>query len=170
MWRALFCLPLLVHAAFGATPAIIHSDWGDVEEVRQIDHFYVSAAPDEGELVKFHDAGGAVVIDLRTPKEMNCGTRSQAAKLGLSFHSIPFDSKDALSPKLLSQFATAMAEAHGKPVLVTCQTGNRAALLLTAHLVASGQLAPAAAPLEAKSFGLRSDALKKKLAAYLAAR
>lgn len=154
---------------FAANPAPVstHANWGNLETVTQYGNYYFANAPDEAALAAFKKVGGTAVVDLRTTKEMDCSEIALVGKLGMKYHNVQFSKTDPINKDTITQIEKIVKEADGKPVLLHCSTGNRAAAWLAVHLVEQNKVDAPTAMRVAEEAGLNSADLKTKLATYL---
>lgn len=73
----------------------------------------------------------AVVIDLRRAEEGVDTEAAQMRSLGVPYFNLPV-TLDTLDQGMVSQFDTLLSEHSGRPIIVHCQSGNRAGLLWAA--------------------------------------
>ena len=127
----------------------------------QYDRFYISGAPKEKDLEDFKKKTGAYVIDLRSINEMgSCSEPATAGKLGLQYRKVSFEKAENISPEVIRDIDKSVNEAGGKPVLLFCKTGNRAAAWLAIHLVEKQHMNLEEAVKIAQGVGLKADGEK----------
>ena len=102
---------------------------------------YIAGQPDEEALRRFHELGATVVVNLRTPGEMDDRDRvpfDEAAllgELGMEYVHIPLGGEDhPYTPEAVAAFAETL-EKHNGPVLMHCTIGWRASYLWAAYLI-----------------------------------
>lgn len=82
----------------------------------------------------------AVVIDLRHPDEGIDLESEQMRSLNVPYYNLPI-SPSTLDRTTVNQFAALLDEYSGRPIVVHCQSGNRAGLLWAALLKERGMSA-----------------------------
>ncbi len=134
----------------------------------RVDDVFVAAKLTPAIMKEFKAAGGEIIIDVRDFSEHGeCGEAAMAGKLGLKFFMSPLPKADPFTKETIAAVEKIVADAKGKPVLVSCSTGNRAAGFLAAHLVEKKRMAPEKAIQVAKANGLNSDFTEELLREYL---
>ena len=106
---------------------------------------------------------GAMVIDLRTPKEGTAAEAAQMERAGIEYLSIPVG-REPVTEATLAQFSSALAAHNDQPILVHCRSGNRAGLLWAMHRIDQGKSVDEA--LAEVDPIVTSDALKKAITAH----
>lgn len=107
---------------------------------------------DDGALARL--AGRDVlVVDLRTPGEGIDSEAEAARSLGIDYHNVPV-SGTVIDPAQVQRLDALLSEAEGRPVVVHCASGNRAAMLWGAVQLQRGaeleQVMDAVAPIATK--------------------
>ena len=102
---------------------------------------YIAGQPDEAALAELKNRGVAVVINARTPSEVEnrelvpFDEASVVGDLGMSYISIPLGGEEfPYEPSAVEKLAEVLAAHHG-PVLIHCTYGGRAVYLWIAYLV-----------------------------------
>jgi uncharacterized protein (TIGR01244 family) len=102
---------------------------------------YIAGQPDEAAFAELARRGVTVVINARTPSEMEDPEQLQfdeeavVRELGMSYVWVPLGGDDhPYNPQAVDTFDDALASSDG-PILVHCLYGGRAAYLWVAHLV-----------------------------------
>jgi len=102
---------------------------------------YIAGQPDEAALAELVGRGVAVVVNTRTPKEVEDREKvpfdeeSAVRNLGISYVAIPLGGEDhPYEPAAVEQFAEVLSTSDG-PVLIHCGYGGRAAYLWLAYLI-----------------------------------
>jgi uncharacterized protein (TIGR01244 family) len=149
---ALFFTVILVAAigfgdcgADGAPPAMpkkVENVVGVARDNLYLDgRVYISGQPDEAAFEELARRGVAVVINARTPGEMEDPEELQfdeeavVRELGMSYVWIPLGGDDhPYEPTAVDKLDDALSSSDG-PVLIHCLYGGRAAYLWVAHLV-----------------------------------
>lgn len=105
---------------------------------------YIASQPDEAGLARMAEAGVTVVINLRTPAEMERLSFDAAAaveQLGMRYVHVPQGGSEyPASPAVLDRVAEAIADADGAPVLLHCASSARASHMFAAWLYREQQL------------------------------
>jgi len=112
------------------------------------------------------------IVNLRLTAEPGAAieeSRAAAAKAGLTFIHLPFNSA-APDPAVADAFITAVTNAANQPVFINCGSANRVGALWLAKRLVVDKWARARAVDEAKLIGLSSGALEKFAVDYSAAR
>ncbi len=99
-----------------------------------------SLADQAPQLIKRHNA---IVIDLRHPSEGIDPEAQNMRALGVSYFNLPV-TPNTLNSELVNKFDTLLTEHTGHPIVVHCQSGNRAGLLWAALLKERGESSAAA--------------------------
>ena len=86
--------------------------------------------PTEAQIATVRDSGVAVVINLRTPKEMKFDERKAVEKLGMTYVEIPVAGAAGLTPENVEKLHRALEAAKGKKVLLHCGSANRVGALM----------------------------------------
>jgi len=102
---------------------------------------FIAGQPDTDALLRFRELGVTVVINLRTPAEMDNRDRvpfDEAAfvvEQGMEYVHIPLGGDDhPYTPEAVATFAKTL-EKHGGPVLLHCTVAWRASYLWSAYLI-----------------------------------
>ncbi len=147
-------VPLLA-LCFGFPPA--SADDGPTPELKKHGNFYVGPALTTGMLKDFKAKGGATVIDLRGFEEKGeCGEAAVAAKMGIRYYAAPMPKSDPVTNEAVDAVNRVLADAEkGKPVLLTCSTGSRAAAFLAVRLAREEKMPVEQAIAAARALGLK---------------
>ncbi len=136
-------------------------------EIKNYGNIYVAGTPTEQELASFKKRKGAVVLDLRAIDELgNCSEPATVAKLGLQYNRVNFAKDPKIDPQVIADIDKAVAQAHEKPILLFCKTGNRAAAWLAIHMVREEGRSLESALSVARGLGLKDD-MEKAVREYL---
>jgi uncharacterized protein (TIGR01244 family) len=134
-----------------ALPAPIEDFEGVTGGVFKDGRLFIAGQPDEDALRRFHELGVTVVVNLRTPAEMDNRERvpfDEAAfvrEQGMEYVHIPLGGDDhPYTPEAVATFAETL-EKHGGPVLLHCTVAWRASYLWAAYLILYQDFAFAAA-------------------------
>ena len=102
---------------------------------------YIGGQPSQAALAALRGLGVTVVVNLRTPAEMEDRQRvpydeaAAVAELGMEYVSIPLGGdQHPYTPAAVDRFAKALAD-HPGPVLLHCTVGWRASYLWVAYLI-----------------------------------
>jgi len=124
-----------------ALPAPIGDFEGVRGEVFKDGRLFIAGQPDEDALRRFRELGVTVVVNLRTPAEMDNRERvpfDEAAfvrEQGMEYVHIPLGGDDhPYTPEAVATFAETL-EKHGGPVLLHCTVAWRASYLWAAYLI-----------------------------------
>ena len=103
---------------------------------------YISGQPNEDALAELQRKGVSVVVNARTPEEMDdresvpFDEERAVVDLGMSYVAIPLGGDDhPYGPEAVERLAEVLASSD-QPVLIHCGYGGRAAYLWIAYLVA----------------------------------
>jgi protein tyrosine phosphatase (PTP) superfamily phosphohydrolase (DUF442 family) len=88
--------------------------------------------------------------------------------VGIPYQSIPVETKKGFSAETILKIESFLDRSPDKPILIACQSGNRAAAILALHLAKEEHLSSAQTLERAKELGMTSPELKRKMAQYLA--
>jgi uncharacterized protein (TIGR01244 family) len=127
---------------------------------------FIGGQPAHGALVKLRDLGVTVVVNLRTPAEMEDRQRvpydeaAAVAELGMEYVSIPLGGdQHPYTPQAVDRFAKALAD-HQGPVLLHCTVGWRASYLWVAYLIREQGLARPDALARGEAIAITPDPLE----------
>jgi len=115
--------------------------------------------------------GFKAVINLRTAGEQGANIEQNTARakeLGLKYIHIPFNTQQ-MDPKVIDQFLAAIADKSNQPAFVHCGSASRVGSVWLAKRVLQDGWTIEKATEEAKTIGLRSEALEKYALDYIAA-
>jgi uncharacterized protein (TIGR01244 family) len=110
-------------------------------EVFREGRLFISGQPNENALHKFRELGVTVVVNLRTPAEMDDRERvpfdeaAEVERLGMDYVNIPLGGEDHPYDRAAVDRFAAVLDAHPGPVLLHCTVGWRASYLWTAYLI-----------------------------------
>lgn len=126
----------------------------------------IGGPPNQAELAAFAEAGGGLVIDLRTAAEGIEETREEAEAQGLRYENFPLG-RDPAPESLVDEVGATLeaARAAGEKVLLHCASGNRAGEVWALHRIRQG-VDPDQALAEARDAGTtgeRLDDLERRL-------
>jgi len=111
----------------------------------------VAGQPTEATLEKLAKEGCTLVVNIRTPEEMNDRKRvpfdeaETLKRLNIEYVFIPLGGPNkefAYTPEATDKFAAALARHNSGPVLLHCQVGYRASHLWAAYLVRTRGMTP----------------------------
>jgi protein tyrosine phosphatase (PTP) superfamily phosphohydrolase (DUF442 family) len=128
---------------------------------------FTGGQPDAAALRGFADAGGALVIDLRTgPEARGFDEPALARELGLRYANLPIGGADDLTATNAARLHELLAGADG-PVLLHCASGNRVGALLAIDAAENEGADPATALELGRRAGLGSlePAVRERLEA-----
>ncbi len=133
--RALFLgvMTLISNAACSPQPPVPLSE----QSLRISNQITLAGELNPAAIESLH-ASGSLVIDLRTD---STAVQTQAELLehhNVSYHSLPV-AVGQFDAATVHRFQQLLAEANDKPVVVHCNSGNRAGLLWAAHLLEQGE-------------------------------
>ena len=124
-----------------ALPAPIEDIDGVTGGVFKDGRLFIAGQPDEGALRRFRELGVTVVINLRTPAEMDNRERVPfdeagfVREQGMEYVHIPLGGDDhPYTPEAVATFAETL-EKHGGAVLLHCTVAWRASYLWAAYLI-----------------------------------
>ena len=129
-------------SAIEARPQKIEDIEGVTAENLYLDgRVYIAGQPDEAALAELGKRGVTVVINARTPSEVEnrelvpFDEAAAVDDLGIAYVSIPLGGEEfPYEPAAVEKFAEVLA-AHDGPVLIHCTYGGRAIFLWIAYLV-----------------------------------
>lgn len=159
--------PLGLAAPLSDDDVKTHTQWGNLEEVKQFENFYLSSVPSKKALQEFKKKKVATVIDLRPFKEKDCDSMTAAQSLGMKYIPIFFDKTQPIDSQVIKDIDKAVAENSNKPILIYCSSGTRAAAWLATYLVRTQNKTTSEALTIAKSAGLKSPDMEEKVQEYL---
>jgi protein tyrosine phosphatase (PTP) superfamily phosphohydrolase (DUF442 family) len=148
---AIFVSTLVGSIAFASAPASTG--------IKQHGRFYVSGSPSEQELTRFkRKHKGAAILDLRAIDELgNCSEPAVASKLKMKYDRVIFEKQATIDPVVIENIDKSIARTKGKPVLLFCKTGNRAAAWLAIQMVRDEGRPLEEAIVVAREMGLKPD-------------
>jgi protein tyrosine phosphatase (PTP) superfamily phosphohydrolase (DUF442 family) len=135
--------PAGLHAPTPAPPEVLAESSDDFTRVlARVGPLYISGQPSQAALRRLRDEGVSVVINLRTPREMDnrewvpFDEAAVLAELGIDYVRLPLGRPDEhpWTPGVVDAFARALAEHEGK-ALLHCTVAWRASLVWAAYLV-----------------------------------
>lgn len=139
-------------------------------EIKNYGQFYISGTPTEQQLADFKKKnGGASVLDLRSFDELgNCTEPAATVKAGLQYNRVNFEAgtNPKIDPQVIADIDKAVAANDGKPMLLFCKSGSRAASWLAIHLVRDEKMPKEQAIAKAKELGLTPN-MEKAVRTYL---
>lgn len=126
------------------------------------DDIFVAGQPTEKGLRQLRDEGVKVVVNLRTPEEMQRDVRFDEAalvsQLGMKYVYLPVRGNDQYpySPETVAKFAEAVRNANGK-VLLHCTIAWRASHLWAAYLIKDRGISVDSALANARAINLMDE-------------
>jgi protein tyrosine phosphatase (PTP) superfamily phosphohydrolase (DUF442 family) len=112
--------------------------------------------PSAEDLEAFHEAGGAIVLDLRDPMEPRPLDEPAAMqRLGLEYIVVPVTA-GTMTDATMERIHEILREARDRPVFVHCGSGSRVGGALLPHLMLEHGLTEEDATTQAMRIGLRS--------------
>ena len=122
--------------------------------------------PDAAELEALARAGWRTIIDTRLPGEpRGYDEPAAASRLGLDYVALPIG--DVLADEVIEAVRAALVDAHRRPVLVHCASGNRVGAAMIPYLILDEGRSPDEALAMAVRMGLRSAGLAGQAMAYV---
>lgn len=128
--------------------------------------YYIAGSPSAEGVRSLKARGVRTVIDVRLPEQVPAGYREQVLGEGLQYVHIPMR-PDALTAEQADAFRAAMRSAGDEPVLIHCQSGNRAAGMYGVHLGCDLGLTTSEALERARRAGLKNPDLIEDVRRYL---
>jgi uncharacterized protein (TIGR01244 family) len=116
----------------------------------------------------FKGRGVRTVIDVRLAEQVPPGYADMVRAEGMQYVNVPMR-PDALTEEQAAAFRAAIRQAGSEPVLIHCQSGNRAAAAYGVYLGCEAGMTPAAALERAQQAGLKHPALVDDVRAYIEA-
>lgn len=166
---ALFAIAL-IGACSTPKPKLEPYSCGSVQRVHAFDEIYLASQPAADDFKLAKERGVRTVLNLRMPDELkDFDEPALVRELGMEYVSLPFQSPDSLTPKLLDSGRALLRDASRHPLLVHCHSANRVGAIWLAYRVMDGGLDYASALAEAKEVGLKSAPLEEKVKQYLRA-
>ena len=114
---------------------------GEVRGLWRDGRVYVGGQPDQPALERLADLGVVVVVNLRTPEEVNDRERvpfdekAFVESLEMEYIHIPLGGEDhPYTPEAVERFADVVAR-HDGPILLHCTVGWRASYMWSAYLI-----------------------------------
>lgn len=128
--------------------------------------YYIAGTPSLEGIRELKARGVRTVIDVRLTEQVPAGYREQVLAEGLQYVHIPMR-PDALTGDQADAFRAAMRASNNEPVLIHCQSGNRAAGMYGVHLGCDLGLTISDALERARRAGLKHPDLIEDLRRYL---
>jgi protein tyrosine phosphatase (PTP) superfamily phosphohydrolase (DUF442 family) len=115
--------------------------------------------PTEAQLEAFRAAGGAAVLDIRSPDEPRAlNERAVTQRLGLSYQVIPV-AAGTVGDQTMNRILEAVRQARGRPLLFHCASGNRVGAALIPYFMLDQGMDEETAVTHAVRIGLKSPDL-----------
>jgi uncharacterized protein (TIGR01244 family) len=131
---------------------------GSLDNCYHYGEVYVASQPDANVLELLERRGFVLVVDLRTAlEERALPVAATARRLGLPYEQVPIALSD-LSDANVDRALALLEAAERGPMLVFCDTGARAALVLAIELATRGGLEIEEALAEGRAAGMKPGA------------
>lgn len=142
--------------------------WGAAENVVKVKHLYFSAQPDAAGINAAKDAGVEVVINLRSPEELDWDEAGAVAQAGLTYYQVPIsDEGPAFDEKSMQRISALVKKHHSQPLWLHCSSGNRASAWLAVHLVQDHRMDIDESIELARKAGLTNAELEARVRTYV---
>lgn len=151
----------------GAEPAAL----GSTERVHSCQGVLLASQPAAPDFAVLADQGYRSVLNLRSEPEMtqlDFDERELLEEQGLNYYHVGFAGADELTDDIFDRTRQILNDSENHPILVHCASANRVGAVWLAHRVIDHGLDYDAALEEAKTIGLRSDALEELARDYIA--
>ena len=135
---------------------------GNTRNVYKIGDVYFAGQPDKADLEKIKNVGVNTVINLRMPDEVSWDEKQAVNELGMIYYNLPLGSADMMTPELSETLRGLLNNVDNLPLLLHCGSANRVGAMWLIYRVIDDGLSYEEALAEAKTVGLRSDALTNK--------
>ena len=142
--------------------------WGAAENVVKVKHLYFSAQPDAAGINAAKDAGVEVVINLRSPKEMDWDEAGAVTQAGLTYYQVPISGEGpAFDQNSMQRISALVKKHHRQPVWLHCSSGNRASAWLAVHLAQDHRMDIDQSIELARKAGLTNAELEARVRTYV---
>ncbi|MEM9065945.1 MAG: sulfur transferase domain-containing protein [Planctomycetota bacterium] len=147
---ALLCAAgVLLGGCAGSEPKPAYRGWTSVDELEPVNDVVLVGQPDPTGLLRYKQAGGEMVVDLRRDREHEMGVGFDEAKFmeaaGLRYERIPLSGKSFTADDV-DRFGELLDEHRamrtGQPLVVHCGSGGRAQLVYAAYVGQRDGLSP----------------------------
>ena len=142
--------------------------WGAAKNVVKVKHLYFSEQPDAAGISEAKNAGVEVVINLRSPQEMDWDEAGAVTQEGLTYYQVPISGEgssfDSGSMRRISEL---VQQHHGQPIWLHCSTGNRASAWLAIHLALDHHMNVDQSIVLARKSGLTKSDLETRVRTFL---
>lgn len=168
---AILLVTLQVHAqADAVTDADISAPqaWGSAKNVVKVKHLYFSEQPDTAGIAEAKAAGVEVVINLRSPEEMDWDEAGAVKQAGLAYYQVPIvGDGPSFDRESMQRVSELVKKHHGQPVWLHCSSGNRASAWLAIHLSQDHDMDVDQSIVLARKSGLTKAGVEERVRLYL---
>lgn len=154
-------------ASPSAQEALAPATCGSIQQLHAIGGVLLAGQPSEADLKVAREDGIKTIVSLRKPAEVPWDEGAAARGLGLEFHQVPFQSPEELTDKAFEELRALLRDTSKRPLLLHCGSANRVGAVWLAHRVLDDGVTFEAALAEARTVGLRSEALLARARAYI---
>jgi uncharacterized protein (TIGR01244 family) len=140
---------------------------GGIQPLHRFSRVYLAGQPGEEDFQKIAAAGLRTVINLRQAEEISWDESAAARRQGLEYHNIPFQSPESLTAEVFVEVLHLLEAAEKHPLLLHCDSGNRAGALWFAHRRLNDGISEEAALKEAEQVGLKTAAYLDRARAFI---
>lgn len=168
-------LSLTLVAACQTTPDVVHvqpgvqpAQLGSTDRAHVCQSVLLASQPDVADLDLLQQRGYRSVLNLRGADEDPGFDEGEAVtERGIDYYNVGFSSADQLSDGVFQQVRQILNDQDNHPILVHCASANRVGAVWLAHRVLDHDLDYETALAEARTVGLRSDALEERARDYI---
>ncbi len=142
---------------------------GSTRNVHRCGLLYLAGQPGKDDVEKLKEAGIDLVLDLRTPGEIDWDEPAVVQNAGIAYQRLPFRAPDTLTDEVFNAARQTLRAARDKneSVLVHCGSANRVGAVWLAYRVLDEGVAWSEALAEAKQVGLRTPGYVERAEAYI---
>lgn len=137
-------------------PPVVHATLGSMHNVSVSGSLWFGSLPAAADLDLAHRRGIETVIDLTTPAEaQGYDVASVCKELGMRYVSIGVECRDCIDDPLVDEVLAALRTADGGPLLLFCNNGSRAAMIVAIHRCVDEGVSLEEALTEARRAGMK---------------
>lgn len=165
----LLCQSIPTAAGEPVTPEDVVGPYvfGSAQNVMRLHHLWFAGQPDAVGFAAARDAGIAVVIDLRAPRERSWDEAPVVTGLGMSYYNVPVTG-DAFEPTVFAEIERIVQENHDDEILIHCASSNRVGGWLAVHLVLYHGMNEEDALAVGRRAGITKPSIEERVRAYFA--
>lgn len=146
--------------------AVQPGDIGSIKVQTTKNGFWFTGQPSKDDFAEAAKRGMKTVINFRTNGEIEWDEGPVVEQLGMSYVHLPFRKVEDLTDEFFAKARAQIAKAQ-KPAMLQCGSSNRVGAVWYTYLTLDEGADDATAMAEAKSVGLRSEALAKRVQEYV---